>query len=1037
MDSLADLQDPAIFERNRLPPRAYFLPDSDHCQLLSGTWKFNYSSTPAHALALDSSSKWDNIQVPGMWQLQGYGAPQYTNVKFPFPVDPPFVPTENPTGTYERTFTIPDVWSGSHIRVRFEGADSAFHILINGRQVGYSQGSRNAAEFDITPFVHAGTNTIRVRVYQWCDGSYIEDQDQWWLSGIFRDVYVLSWPTKARIEDFKCETAFVGEGYGDAELSTTLDILAKTDATVKMKLYDGKMIIGKDEIEVSVSQMHLPKTSTIAVQAPKHWTAETPYLYTLVITISADNSTLQTITQKIGFRQVEMLDGLISVNGSPIHFRGVNRHDHHPSHGRTVPLDFTRRDLLLMKMHNINAVRTSHYPNDPRFYVMCDELGFWVIDECDLECHGFDDAVVRPIDIEDKLRDQHPGLLEEGNWWAIHDKRQDIVFGEATKYTSDNPEWEAAYVERMKQLVHRDRNHACVIIWSLGNESFFGQNHVKMAEWAKEYDSTRLVHYEGDKGGEVVDMWSYMYAPIQFLEERSKEEGWKRSIILCEYSHAMGNGPGALEEYQEAFRNNKRLQGGFVWEWANHGLLTKNEKGEEYFGYGGDFGEKVHDGNFVMDGLLFSDHTPQPGLLEYKKVIEPVKCQLLDDGKVEVTNYYDFISLDHLVAEWKVTKCDLGEKKEVEVGSGFVEIPEINARESGDIEVPYRTEGSTDSSLYLALTFRNKHDTIWAPKGFEVAWFQAELNEPTLRSLVPVQAQPASELSVQETALSITISGQTFDISFDRVYGALTSWTSHGQSILANDGSPKLGFWRAPTDNDIPGDAKHWTLFGLDMMTQQVRSVELKYGADKATILVKSWVSPPILAWGFKVTQTYEIHSSGLVMIENILTPRGSVPKSLPRIGLDVLLSKDYVDATWHGRGRGESYPDKKTAAKFGVHNKPVSELYTRYEKPQESGNRTDTHWLELYTKSGLLSSARKLTARIREHPFDFTALHYTPEQLTAAKHPYDLKPMKEVNLCLNAKVHGLGTESCGPGVLEKYILKCEPTQFTVEFFPQ
>lgn len=662
MSEKPDYANLSVLQRNRLPARSYWIPQTS--VLLNGVWDFHYAASPAEAPEAKGSTQhvdetWTTIDVPGHWQLQGHGRPHYTNVMFPFPVCPPEVPTENPTGTYRRKFTVPFAWDqASQLRLRFDGVDSAYHVWMNGHFVGYSQGSRNPAEFDITDVVRRKVeNELVVQVYRWCDGSYLEDQDQWWLSGeftghafpesrrladhsgIFRDVTLLAFPGHTRIEDYFVKTDFDLD-YRDAILEVDVTVSNPEDQQMTLLLHEGSMETASARITLD------PRSTTLnlrlPVRHPKKWTAESPFLYKLEIALSNNGSEpFQKIVQNVGFRKVELKDGLIHVNGRHILLRGVNRHDHHPRFGRAVPLDFMREDLLLMKRHNINALRSCHYPGHPQIFDMADELGFWVMDEADLECHGFYDAVARPLDIPEQMD---------------YETRKELSFPEAAKFTSDNPKWREAYLDRMKQMVARDKNHPSIIFWSLGNESFYGQNHASMYEYSRRTDPSRLVHYEGDVKAVTTDMYSYMYTPLDQLTELVKTGGvredgsFDKPVILCEYGHAMGNGPGWLEDYQNLFRTYPRLQGGFIWEWANHGLWSEDGG---FYGYGGDFGDEPNDKTFVMDGLCNSEHQPTGGLVELKKVFQPVKFDM-ENGKVFVTNEYDFVGLEHLIGTYSI-----------------------------------------------------------------------------------------------------------------------------------------------------------------------------------------------------------------------------------------------------------------------------------------------------------------------------------------------------------------------------------------------
>lgn len=643
-----DWENPAVFQKNRLPTRAYAIPD-EHVSL-NGEWDFQYVSSPSLALEPSETADYKHftkINVPGHWQLQGYGRPQYTNVVFPIPVDPPYVPSENPTGTYRRNFSVPEQWpQDAKIRLRFDGVDSAYYVFVDGVEVGYSQGSRNAAEFDVTDLVSKSRDQeheLFVRVLQWSDATYIEDQDQWWLSGIFRDVTLIGFHPVGHVEDFRIETVF-DDKYENATVEVELKTeTARDDVLVKLDLktkYDHALV---ESAQVKVSAGSNTSTISIPVKAPHHWTAEDPFLYSIEMTVVDNGSVVHRISHNVGFRQVAMINGNITVNGTPILIKGVNRHEMHPQFGRAVPHDFMRRDLLLMKKHNINAVRCSHYPNHPLFYDVCDELGLWVMDEADLECHGFYDIVARPLDIPEEMD---------------YDERKKLVFDRVAAFTSGNTQWKEAYLDRARQMVYRDRNHPSIIIWSLGNESFYGSNHVAMYDLIKSLDSHRPVHYEGDMEAKSADLFSMMYPSLDTLKKFAAKYGdnFEKPLILCEYAHAMGNGPGGMREYQDLFYKERILQGGYIWEWANHGLLKTDEKsGKEFYAYGGDFGEYPHDGTFVMDGLLNAQHNPTPGLAAYKKVIQPISC-FLSGSTVTVKNLYDFISLDHLSLDWKIAE---------------------------------------------------------------------------------------------------------------------------------------------------------------------------------------------------------------------------------------------------------------------------------------------------------------------------------------------------------------------------------------------
>ncbi|KAK0632692.1 beta-galactosidase [Immersiella caudata] len=1042
VEGTPDFCNEAVFRRNTLPPRSYYIPNTS--LVLNGKWQFHYAPTPLHApepsvfgapsggTASDAEG-WTTIQVPGHWQLQGHGHPHYTNVQYPFPVCPPHPPTENPTGTYRRSFQVPSSWApNSQLRLRFDGVDSAYHVWVNGILVGYAQGSRNPSEFDVTPFVdRSGLNEVSVRVYQWSDGSYIEDQDQWWLSGIFRDVHLIEFPSEDRIEDWFLRTD-LDEEYNNGTLNATIHVKASSSSVrvsvaVRELAKNGGATLATDESgDVVDGKINI----RIPVDSPRKWTAETPYLYTVEIVLFVGSSLAQTTQQNIGFRKVELKDGLICVNGTAIQFHGVNRHDHHPLFGRAVPLDFIRDDLLLMKKHNINALRCSHYPSHPALFDIADELGLWVIDEADLECHGFYDAVARPQDIPEEMD---------------YEKRKKLTFARAAKYTSDNPSWRNAYVDRMVQMVQRDKNHASVIIWSLGNEAFYGQNHKAMYQYAKKTDPGRLVHYEGDPQAESADMYSYMYPSVDRLIKLAKTEGVKddgtfeKPVVLCEYAHAMGNGPGGLEDYEEAFRSLKRLQGGFIWEWANHGLWKEDSDGKSYYAYGGDFGDIPNDGTFVMDGLLFSAHKPTPGLLELKKVIEPVRVSL-EDGHLVISNLYNFVGLEHLTAMYSVEALD---DCSTPLSSGKLELPDIHPGSSATIPLPQVAQyANFDKETWLNISFTLKQSTSWADSGHEIAWFQRQLSgtKPSLKSEGDAPSHISLGLHCRQINADLAVEGEGFSFTFDKVRGYLTSWIVNGVKLLEVDPLTHAAIiptlWRPPTDNDNPLSVPYWKRFGVDTMTSQLRSSVVTPGKDSVVIKTATFLSPPVLSWGFEVNTQYTISSHGTLDVVVHMKPTGFKPDHVPRIGLSLrLLQRHFDGVQWHGLGPGESYPDKRSAQHIGVFAKTIADLQTPYEVPQENGNRMETRWLRVGSAQGTptirVSAGNEVDWSDNcEKNFSWAATKHSVKVLEDAKHPCDLVEEDAILLRLDAAVAGVGTAACGPGVREDLLVKVAETKF-------
>ncbi|KAK1757770.1 beta-galactosidase [Echria macrotheca] len=1031
-----DYANEAVFRRNTLAPRSYFLPDTS--LPLDRQWDFHYAATPQEApdpAEFDARSPgWTKIQVPGHWQLQGHGHPQYTNVQYPIPVCPPHVPTENPTGSYRTTFGVPARWRDNRqLRLRFDGVDSAYHVWVNRRLVGYAQGSRNPSEFDITPFVNGElnyycNNELFVRVYQWSDGSYIEDQDQWWLSGIFRHVHLLAFPSESRLEDYFLKTDLDSE-YRKGTLNATLDITMSVGSivTAKVTLLEFPQNGGEEIATLSQKiEAEGQVTLSLPVDDPKKWTAETPYLYRVEIMLQFANSEVQKVHQNIGFRKVELKNGLICVNGTPIQFHGVNRHDHHPQFGRAVPLDFLHWDLLLMKAHNINALRCSHYPSHPRLFDLADELGLWVIDEADLECHGFYDAVARPQDIPEEMD---------------YEERKKLTFGRAAKFTSDNPSWRAAYVDRITQMVQRDKNHPSVIIWSLGNEAFYGSNHKAMYEYAKRVDPGRLVHYEGDPQAKSADMYSYMYPSVERLLELVDTEGVKedgtfeKPVVLCEYAHAMGNGPGWLEDYEEAFRSRRRLQGGFIWEWANHGIWKVEPDGKSYYAYGGDFGDVPNDGTFVMDGLLFSGHHPTRGLAELKKVIEPVRASVKGSVLV-VSNSYNFIGLEHLRAVYKVEELD---EQSTTLAWSILELPSIPPGSSAEVALPSSiTNIKSDKEVYLTVSFVQREATPWAEEGHLVAWVQERLS-PGPRLLSPL-SHVTSNLTTESVGVSTVIRGDGFSFHFDTARGYLTAWHAGDTPLLITDETThaaiKPSFWRAPTDNDKALSLPYWRRFGVDTLTSQLRSIDITNSPDDAVITTETYLSPPVLAWGFEATTRYTISSSGRLTIAVSLRPTGFQPDHVPRVGLDLRLPHRFQAVNWLGLGPGESYPDKRSAQAVGVWSGSVDGLQTPYEVPQENGNRMGTRWVRV-SDPGRQRGVRAIAGEETdwsdncERAFSFAASRHATEMLQSAKHPCDLVEEDATLLRLDAKVAGVGTAACGPGVREDLLVRVEEMKFS------
>ncbi|MEV0218843.1 glycoside hydrolase family 2 TIM barrel-domain containing protein [Streptomyces sp. NPDC050704] len=934
-----------------LPPRAWYASSDAASLSLNGSWRFRLSPTAdaeddSFAAQGYDAGGWAEVSVPGHWPLQGYGSPIYTNHLYPFPVDPPRVPTENPTGDHLRVFDLPDGWpasssSGGGAVLRFDGVESCARVWLNGTDIGEFKGSRLPHEFAVGQLLKPTGNVLAVRVHQWSAGSYLEDQDQWWLPGIFRDVTLLHRPAGSAL-DF-----FTHSSYDHLEGAGTL----RVDSDV-----DGRVLVPELDIDVATGE-----SVTVPVQP---WTAETPRLYDGTLVTEGERVPL-----RIGFRTVALEDGLIKVNGKAVLFKGVNRHEWHPERGRALDLETMRQDVLLMKRYNINAVRTSHYPPHPAFLDLCDEYGLWVIDECDLETHGFSEQAWRDNPVDDDR-------------------------------------WTPALLDRASRMVERDKNHPSIVIWSLGNEAGTGRGLTAMAEWIRGRDASRLIHYEGDWDCRDTDMYSRMYADHAEVERigRGLDGGpLKRRqlpFIQCEYGHAMGNGPGGLADYQRIFEAHDRLQGGFIWEWIDHGV-----KDERYgFAYGGDFGEELHDGNFVCDGLLFPDRKPSPGLVEYKKVIEPVRIEGDGpDGTVRVTNAYDFGDLSHLEFEFSY-QVD-GDP----TGAHTLTVPPLAPGESAEVKLPAPAPAPDGDGEEVQWTVRAllTADTPWAGRGHEVAWTQRTV---TPRGPLPAAtgARPAADGD------RITLGPAVFDART----GDLRSFAGVDITDL------RLDVWRATTDNDEGAswqdDTRYgvlWRQLGLHRMRHRLDGVE----SDGDALTVRTRVAPAAREVGLRTVYRWTSDGTRLRLTVSV-APEGDWKVPLPRLGVRFGLPAATESAVWFG-SLGEAYPDTKTAAKHLAWHTDIDDLQTPYVRPQENGARADVRWVEL---DGL---------RVDGEPeFWFSARRWTNEQLDAAEHLTDLTPGDTVWVNLDHGQHGIGSQSCGPGVLPQYFLRAEPTEFSFVF---
>ncbi|TQS74276.1 beta-galactosidase subunit alpha [Ornithinibacillus gellani] len=997
-------EDIRITDINRLKPRASFqaFPTrqaamigepgyTDHFKSLNGMWEFLFLPAPEYSpvgfeKAEADTTTWDQIQVPSNWQMEGYGSMHYSDLWYNFPIRPPYVPSDNPTGIYKRSFRMTDSWLEKDVILRFHGVDSAFHVWVNGEEVGYSKGARMTSEFNITPHLKEGENDLTVRVYQWSDGTYLEDQDMWWLSGIFRDVELYT-QTETGVEDFKVDT-FLHPETADWQLEVNGTLRgARKDLTLAYELLDDEQTLVQSGAQSLEESFHISES----IQAPKLWSAEQPYLYTLLLTVQAGDEIIEVIPQHVGFRQIERKGKIFTVNGVAIKLKGVNRHDYHPKTGRVVSRADIIKDIKLMKQHNINAIRTAHYPNAPYLYELCDRYGMYVIDEADVECHGFE-------------------LTGKYNWIA------------------DDPAWEDMHTDRLVRMVHRDKNHPSIIMWSLGNESSFGHNFREMAKICKEIDPSRLVHYEGDAEAEVTDVYSTMYTWLERADKKRKTmkeiaETTEKPHIHCEYGHAMGNGPGGLKEYQELVYEHEHLQGGFIWEWFDHGIETIDENGEVYYRYGGDFGDDPTNGNFCIDGLLMPDRTPSPALLEYKKIIEPVhtKAMDLETGKLLLENKYDFISLDHLDVHFVI------EKDGEVIRTGSTKPTGIPARGTGEIQLDYDLNfpKAAGTDYYLTISYVTNQSFPWAAAGHELATAQFQLPVETESLMV----SPTGQLAVAETPYAVTITGDEVEVVFDKINGQMTSWKKNGIEVVQQ--GPKLQFWRAPIDNDMYLLKDDKEKYFMHLWHEMVDAVDISTeDENKVKVTVRTVNGTTNASWHYVCKYEYNIFANGDIQFSVTGTPDGMIenaPTMIPRIGVEMRLQKDCEHVKWYGRGPGESYSDSKQANLFGVYEKTVDELFTPYVHPQENGNRTDTHWARLVNQhgTGLMASA------VGKDTFDFSAGFYEIADLEKAKHTVDLQKRDYIVLHLDHKQNGLGSNSCGQDQLEKY--RCKFEAFTLE----
>ncbi|MFI2564806.1 glycoside hydrolase family 2 TIM barrel-domain containing protein [Paenarthrobacter sp. NPDC018779] len=1009
----AYITDPGPGSGNRLPARSWLHTNAPTLSL-NGQWRFRLlpgapgtpgghgvlphgeSAESVAAVDLDDSG-WDQIPVPAHWVLEGdgqYGRPIYTNVQFPFPIDPPFVPDENPTGDYRRTFELPADWtSAERVVLRFDGVESRYKVWVNGVEIGVGTGSRLAQEFDVTDAVRSGMNLIAVRVHQWSASSYVEDQDQWWMPGIFRDVTLQARP-HGGIEDVWLRTGYSSAGEGTIE----------PEITASPAAFPVRLTV--PELDVDVVWNSLADVAPVAIAAVEPWSAELPRLYSATVSSEAE-----TITLRLGFRTVEIRGDRFLVNGRRVVFNGVNRHETHPDRGRVFDEAFAREDLAMMKRFNVNAIRTSHYPPHPRLLDLADELGFWVILECDLETHGF-----------------------EAQGWVGN--------------PSDDPAWRGALLDRMERTVERDKNHPSIVMWSLGNESGTGSNLAAMSAWTHARDAGRPVHYEGDYTGAYTDVYSRMYSSVPETESIGRDDVGSlllgcsaaesarqrtKPFILCEYVHAMGNGPGAIDQYQDLVDRYPRLHGGFVWEWRDHGIRTTAADGTEFFAYGGDFGEVVHDGNFVMDGMVLSDSTPSPGLFEYKQVVAPLRLGFLsepDDGGTHhfltLANLRRSADASDVVVRWRwETDGQVASSGEFEAVNAAGQ--PLGAGETARFDVPPVSSGSDGEQWFTAEVVLQK-DAEWADAGHVISAAQLQAVRPRDRRIGPRPLPTPSSTGIPAGTLS------------------LGPATFHGGKLVELAGlpvaGPRLELWRAPTDNDAgagrgsydaadpwlnngdgvpaPSLAETWRKAGLDRLVGRVEEVaagsdsiqrRTRYSAANS----RHWVS---------VAEEWQLCEGGLWLRVEIV-PGSGWDMVWPRVGVRLDLPASVDHASWFGTGPRESYPDSVHSALVGRYSSSIDKLSVRYSKPQESGHRSGVRSLELHNAGSPWLGFEALPDSRGRLP-GFTLARHTAQEVSGAAHPHELPSSSGSYLYLDAAQHGLGSRACGPDVWPDYTLRPE-----------
>ena len=983
----------SVLHENTMPARAYYIPaskrmdnlvehreESDRMQLLNGTWKFQYFNSiydiqDSFFEKNYDTENFDEIQVPSVWQMAGYDTHQYTNIRYPFPFDPPYVPQDIPCGAYVHNFEYSRDEKASKAFLNFEGVDSCFYVWINGSYIGYSQVSHMTSEFDVTDVLQDGTNTVAVLVMKWCDGSYLEDQDKFRMSGIFRDVYILKRPKQA-ISDYHIKTRIE-------------DMLAKVE--IEMKFYSPLNV--KISIEdrngavVALGSIAEEGTAVLEIASPELWNTENPYLYKLIL--ETEN---EVIVDHIALRKIEIKDQVIYLNGQKIKFRGVNRHDSDPVTGFTISLEQLTTDLTLMKQHNFNAIRSSHYPNAPFFYEMCDKYGFMVIDEADIEAHG-------------------PFMIY---------RKEDTDYNRFKRWNekiADDPVWEEAIVDRVKLMVERDKNRFCIVMWSMGNESAYGCNFEKALEWTKNFDPDRITQYESARYRNYdetydysnLDVYSRMYPALSEIQEYLDKDGSK-PFLLVEYCHSMGNGPGDFEDYFQMIQDNDKMCGGFVWEWCDHAIAHGTaENGKTIYAYGGDHGEEIHDGNFCMDGLVYPDRTVHTGLLEYKNVYRPARVISYnkESGELVLHNYMDFDDLkDYVKISYELTQDGLVISKGI--------LPEFSVAPHGEGKTNLKINVPENGKCYLKLIYHLKKELPLLDEDHILGFDEIEVSQKDAKCQLAEKwvekTVTDSELQVNENDTQIHIKGREFAYTIDKRTALFTEMKFAGREYLNHP--MELNIWRAPTDNDMYIKSE-WKKAHYDKAYTRAYTTEVVQGKHGVKITSHASVVAETVQKILDVTITWKIEAAGKIDADIAVTKDDEFP-DLPRFGVRMFLDKKLSAVRYFGMGPQESYCDKHQAASHGLYRADVADLHEDYIRPQENGSHYDCEYVELNnSRYGIVASAEKA--------FSFNASYYTQEELEKKTHNYELTESDSVVFCVDYALNGIGSNSCGPVVLEQY----------------